>query len=376
VSRYCTGFFQWDLETSSAGASIRFLLEAVEKIGRRPILIPTTDASALLVAHHADALKEAYDFPAQRPGIALALSNKASMFHLARQCGIPTPETFFPQCRADLLPLLENAALPVMLKALDYGVLRRTFSGDGKQIATSRDEVLLKYDQMQNPEQPNLVIQEYIPGGEDTIWMFNGYFNCESECLFGMTGQKIRQSPVYTGSTCLGVCSRNDDVRALTLRFMKSIGYRGILDIGYRYDARDGQYKVLDVNPRIGSTFRLFAGDGDMDVARALYLDLTGQTIQSSSPRYGRKWMVEDCDLVSSIRYYRDGKLTVKDWLMSFRGVQETAFLSLRDPLPAITAFVSDAQEFAMRIFRRNGRASAGCASQPARGLLSRRLGK
>ena len=113
-----------------------------------------------------------------------------------------------------------------------------------------------------------------------------------------------------------------------------------------------------------------------MDVARALYLDVTGQTIQPSSPRYGRKWMVEDCDLVSSIRYYRNGELTVKDWLRSFRGVQETAFLSLRDPLPAIAAFVSDAQQFATRIFSRNGRASAGFASHPGHGSLSRKLGK
>jgi len=113
-----------------------------------------------------------------------------------------------------------------------------------------------------------------------------------------------------------------------------------------------------------------------MDVARALYLDITGQTSQSSSPQYGRKWMVEDCDLASSIRYFRDGQLTVKDWLMSFRGVQETAFFSLRDPLPAVAVFVSDAQQFATRMFRRNGRASAEYASHPGHGWLSRRLGK
>jgi D-aspartate ligase len=376
LSRYCSGYFPWDFDASSAEESVQFLLDVAGKIGRRPILMPTTDASALLVAHHAGALKEAYDFPVQPSGLARALSNKASMFHLAQECGIPTPDTFFPECRADVRKFLETAALPVMLKAIDYGVLQRTFSGDGKQIAISREEVLLKYDRMQNPGQPNLVLQEYIPGRDDTIWMFNGYFNRDSECLFGMTGQKIRQSPAYTGSTCLGVCRRNDEVLALTLRFMKAIGYTGILDIGYRYDARDGQYKVLDVNPRIGSTFRLFAGDGDMDVARALYLDVTGQTIQPSSPRYGRKWIVEDCDLASSIRYFRDGQLTVKDWLMSFRGVQETAFLSLRDPIPAVAVFVSDAQQFATRMFRRNGRASAERGSHPGHGLLGRRLGK
>ena len=355
LSRYCRGYFPWDFETSTAAESVRFLLDAAAKIGRRPILMPTTDSSALLVAHHADALKEAYDFPCQPPGLAFALSNKASMFHLARQCGVPTPDTFLPQSRADVDAFLETAGLPVMLKALDYDLLQHTFSGEGKQIAGSRDEVLLKYDQMQNPGKPNLVLQEYIPGGDDTIWMFNGYFNRDSACLFGMTGQKIRQSPVYIGSTCLGICVRNDEVRNSTLRFMKALNYRGILDIGYRYDERDGQYKLLDVNPRIGSTFRLFAGDDNMDVARALYLDLTGQTIPRVAPRYGRKWMVEDTDLVSSIRYYRDGDLTARDWLKSFRGVEETAFLSVRDPLPAAAVLLSDTQELVARISRAIG---------------------
>jgi predicted ATP-grasp superfamily ATP-dependent carboligase len=133
---------------------------------------------------------------------------------------------------------------------------------------------------------------------------------------------------------------------------------------------------VLDVNPRIGSSFRLFVGDGDMDVARALYRDLTGQPAGPAVPRYGRKWMVEDCDLVSSIRYYRDGQLTVKDWLRSFRGVQETAFFSLRDPLPGIITLASDGQQFAARIFHRNGSASAGHASHPGHSLLSHKLGK
>jgi D-aspartate ligase len=63
LSRYCSGYLQWNFETSPAAESVRFLLEGAGKIGRRPILMPTTDASALLVAHHADALKEAYDFP-------------------------------------------------------------------------------------------------------------------------------------------------------------------------------------------------------------------------------------------------------------------------------------------------------------------------
>jgi D-aspartate ligase len=351
-SRHCRGRIRKDLERSSAGDSAGFLLDRARKIGRRPILIPTTDETALFVADNANALKECFLFPDQSPETAHALASKQSMFRLARALGIPTPETFFPRSRLDAIELLEAVPCPLVLKAIDCARQRR-LAVQTKAIASDRHEFLELYDRMQDPQEPNLIIQEYIPGGDDSIWMFNGYFNRDSKCLFGMTGKKIRQNPVYTGSSCLAICLHNDLVERLTLHFMESVGYRGILDIGYRYDARDGTYKVLDVNPRIGSTFRLFVGDNGMDVARALYLDLTGQTVPVSQHCEGRKWIVEDWDLVSSLRYYFDGKLAPGEWIRSFRGVQETSFLSLGDPLPILPVLLQDVYELAKRSVKR-----------------------
>jgi predicted ATP-grasp superfamily ATP-dependent carboligase len=121
---------------------------------------------------------------------------------------------------------------------------------------------------------------------------------------------------------------------------MKAIRYHGILDIGYRLDPRDGQYKVLDINPRIGQAFRLFVADNDHDVARALYLDLTGQPQPPVVRREGRRWLIEDFDLISSYHYYREGLLEPASWIRSFRGVEETAWFSWRDPFP-MSAMVS-----------------------------------
>jgi predicted ATP-grasp superfamily ATP-dependent carboligase len=126
---------------------------------------------------------------------------------------------------------------------------------------------------------------------------------------------------------------------------MAAIGYRGILDIGYRYDRRDGQYKVLDVNPRIGCTFRLFAATNGMDVARALYLNLTGQPVASSQAAEGRKWIVEDFDLFSALRCWHDHTLTLKDWVSSLRGVEEAACFALDDPLPFLAMSAADCCE-------------------------------
>jgi predicted ATP-grasp superfamily ATP-dependent carboligase len=372
LSRFCKGRFEWNLEAAPASESVAFLLHLANRVGGKAILIPTTDSAALFVADHAQQLRASYLFQDQKPETAHALANKASMFHVARRYGIPAPETFFPQSEAGLLAFLETAAMPVVLKCLDAGrPLRR--SAPAVQIAHSRAEAQDMYSRMQDPEVPNLVLQEYIPGGDDTIWMFNGYFNRDSQCLFGGTGKKLRQCPVYTGATCLGVCLENGVVVNTTLRFMKDIGYTGILDLGYRFDARDGQYKLLDVNPRIGSTFRLFVGEDGMDVARALYLDLTGQPVPASSPRYGRKWIVEDDDLLSGIRYYRDGKLKVADWLKSFHGVEETSFLSLTDPLPAAGMAISDLRRLGAKIFRR-GRRPGKAPARTGRGSLRSRV--
>src|SRR2546425_11829555 len=75
-------------------------------------------------------------------------------------------------------------------------------------------------------EHPNLMLQEYIPGGEDSVWMFNGYFNEHSECLFGITGKKLRQFPAYTGMTSLGVCLKNEAVEKNAKELMQAVGYR------------------------------------------------------------------------------------------------------------------------------------------------------
>ncbi len=334
-SRFCKGRFLWDIEHRPEKDSLEFLLEARQKIGRDCILIPTTDRGARFVADHDAILRDGFIFPRQPAELVRSLSSKQQMFYLARRHGIPTPEASFPKSRSEVLEFLERAQFPIMLKGID---VQKLWDRTGKKmfIVHSRQELLEKYDAAEDPRDPNLMLQEYIPGGDDTIWMFNGYFDEHSECRVAYTGKKIRQCPVHTGSTSLGICLRNDRVEEVTRRFMKAVGYRGILDIGYRYDARDGSYKVLDVNPRIGATFRLFVGDNEMDVARALYLDLTGQPFIHSPAREGRRWIVEDLDLVSSWRYMRNHELTFRAWLSSLRGIDEAAYLAVDDFLPVL----------------------------------------
>ncbi|MBA3383443.1 MAG: carboxylate--amine ligase [Actinobacteria bacterium] len=332
-SRYARKRIFWNRDERPEDDPLAMLEALAARIGRKAVLLATDDVSSVFLSENARLLAEWFVFPEQPEGVANTLYDKKQMYLLCKRLHVPTPETAFPESDSDVERFLSDAVFPVVVKGIDSWKLQAR-TGVRMVIVESADELRAAYGRLADPEDPNLMLQEYIPGGAESVWMFNGYFDALSRCLFAVTGRKLRQFPPYTGMTSLGICLRNDEVEASTVQLMHQVGYRGVLDIGWRYDARDGRYKLLDVNPRLGASFRLFVGSDGLDVVRAAYLDLTGQTVPSSRPREGRRWLVENLDLVSSRRYFRDGALTVGDWARAFRGVDEAAWFAADDPLP------------------------------------------
>jgi len=365
LSKYCREVFALDLDRMPPDESVDCLMNIGRRIGGRPLLMPTNDESALFVAQNASRLRAGFLFPHNPPELVWSLYNKKTMHFLAKRLSIPTPETVFPESRRDVLAFCERAHFPVMLKASD-NISTSRHAGKKMVIARSKEELIGQYEAMEDGSNPSLMIQEYIPGKDDSVWMFNGYFDENSECLFGITGRKIHQTPVYTGMTALGICLPNPAVEAATKTLMKEVGYKGILDIGYRYDARDGLYKLLDINPRLGATFRLFVADNGMDVVRAEYLHFTGKPVVAGNLCSGRKWLLEDADFRSCIRYYRDGVLTLPDWLAGYRGIHECAWFASDDIRP----FLRMCSSFSMKPFRKIYRKAKALFQPASKGVV------
>jgi predicted ATP-grasp superfamily ATP-dependent carboligase len=348
-SKYCRGVFELSIEEASQEVAVESLQRIAKTVGGRPLLIPTEDASCVFVEDNSDALRESYRFPKRPDGLAQGLSSKREMYNLCKRFDVPTPEAMFPESREDVARFARTAVFPLMVKPVDNREVQ-DLPGAGKAVVSTGPELLDLFDRFGSGQaRPNLVLQEYIPGGAESVWMFNGYFNADSACLVGITGKKLRQYPPYVGQTSLGVCEPNRVVDETTRRFMRAIGYTGILDIGYRYDARDGKYKLLDVNPRLGAAFRLFVADNGLDVARALYLDMTGQPVREGGAVRGRKWFVENYDLVASLKYRRDGLLSIREWSSSFHGVRESAWFAADDLRPFGAMSIASAKYLAGR---------------------------
>jgi D-aspartate ligase len=333
-SRFLQRVFVWDFSSAAADDSVKFLLELAHTIGKRPILIPTSDVTAGFVAGNAGALADEYLLATPSPEVVHQFSCKKRTHDLCQKLGVPTAVTALVQSKEEALDFARTWNFPLIVKGRDGAFRHRKNETARVAIVDGEQELLDILDLNLMTNTPGLIFQEYIAGGDAAVWMFNGYFNEQSECLFGATGRKLRQFPAHRGSTSLGICEKNETVEAQTARLMEAVRYRGPLDMGYRFDARDGQYKLLDVNPRIGSTFRLFAAENGLDVSRVLYLHLTQQPIPPSPVCEGRKWIVENNDLVSSLRAMRKRELTAGAWLRSLEGVQEGAWLAWDDLAP------------------------------------------
>ncbi|MEW5798538.1 MAG: ATP-grasp domain-containing protein [Bacteroidota bacterium] len=332
-SRYCSHRFVWDLEQRTTEESLNFLRSVVYRTGPFPILIPTSDETMMFVANHAQTLKQWFQFTEQPAELILSLYDKKEMFALAKNYNIPVPRTVFPTSLDDVTEFARNAVYPLLVKGIDGKELEKK-TGKKMVIVRNTDDLIEQYLLMEDPDHPNVMIQEYIPGGDDDTWIFNGYFNTRSVPLVSFTGKKLRQNPIYTGMTSLGISEYNESVIELAVRFMQSVGYKGIVDIDFRYDARDDTYKILDVNPRVGATFRMFVGRNGMDVVRAMYLDMTRQQVYPTVQQENRKWVVEDKDLLSSYRYFKDGALSLMEWVKSINGIDEAGYFSFNDPKP------------------------------------------
>jgi predicted ATP-grasp superfamily ATP-dependent carboligase len=368
-SKYCRGKFVWDATEASPDEALHFLAKVARKIGRRSILIPNSDAQAMFVADYAERLADHFIFPQPSADVVHSLCSKKEMYHLARKFGVSTPETAFPQSRDDVLNYLRSAQFPILLKPI-FSQVNGNFVKP-IVLAHSEQELLEIYDATEDPLRPNLMLQEFIPGGDDMTWTFNGYFDNNSECRIAFSGKKLRNFPPRFGIASLAICLRNDEVEETTIRFMKAIRYKGGLDLGYRYDPRDRRYKVNDINPRVGAMLRVFVGHNGMDVVRALYLDMTGQPIAPTVASDGRKWIVEDYDLRSSFSYYRSGQLSIADWMRSLHGIKETAYFAHDDLRPFGAMLMRNAKLAFRRLTRSRSKRPAMAVSQPSVGCRS-----
>jgi D-aspartate ligase len=331
-SRYLHGRCFWQPSPDDADRVRAGLLRLSERIGQPAVLVPTDDAGAIFLAEQGDDLRQRFLFPDPPRDLPRRAAGKYSLHELCREFGVPCPQVAVPDSPEAARQFAADAGFPLIAKlttpwANSRGKLRST------SIVTDRKQ-LEDTCRACAAAGAGLMLQEFIPGGPGHDWFFHGYCDGSSTCRPAFTGVKERSYPAHAGLTSLGRSTANSRLREEVTGLLVRLGYRGILDLDLRWDARDDRYKLLDFNPRIGAQFRLFRDAAGTDVVTACYLDLTGQAVPVSEQVTGRGFMVENYDPISAFSYWRGGELGLRSWLASLRTVDEAAWFARDDLRP------------------------------------------
>jgi predicted ATP-grasp superfamily ATP-dependent carboligase len=335
-SRYLAGRFFWQPHPDDPQRTVSGLLDLASRIGRRAVLYATDDAGAIFLAEHGDALREAFAFPRPPADLPRRLAGKYSLFQLCRDLGVPTPRAMLAWSPGEAAGFAGQAGFPLIAKLTTPWRAAPAAAGPPLRSTTiiRTPEELRDVCARAQAADAGLMLQEYIPPAPGQDWFFHGYADQSGHCGPAFTGVKDRSYPAYAGLTSLGRAVPNSRLREQVTAMTAAIGFRGLADLDLRFDPRDAQYKLLDFNPRLGAQFRLFTTGTGLDVARAAYLDLTGQPAAAGEMTRGRRFLVENYDPLGALGYWRRGELGLGSWVKSLRGVDEVAWLARDDLRP------------------------------------------
>jgi predicted ATP-grasp superfamily ATP-dependent carboligase len=300
VPRYCAGTFVWPVTAYEEPGHLAGRLRAVgQRLGRRTVVVPVDDEAAVLVAEHAE---ELFIFPRIDPGLPRRLASKQRLYEFCRQHDVPAPASICPASAHELAEFAAAAAFPVVVKNAEPWVRRRAPAVPHTTVMRTARE-LLAAAPFGNGRPPGVIVQEYIPRDQAQDWIVHLYRATNSDCSHTFTGVKIRSWPLHNGATACAYTMANPELAQIAERFCQEIGFRGIADLDWRLDLRDGKYKLVDFNPRVGNQFRLFETEQGIDVVRALHLDLTGRAVPAGPVRSGRRIVVEHVDALARLAY-------------------------------------------------------------------------
>ncbi|MFH8789655.1 hypothetical protein [Streptomyces roseoverticillatus] len=309
VSRYLRGGFVWRTTgTEQPAELVDGLLRIGREIGRPAVLIPTDEEAAVLVAEHSAELSGSFLFPRVERELPRRLASKQGLHELCVEHGVPSPEALFPASYEEIEEFAERARFPLVAKNREAFERRRKPAVHGTTRIHGPRE-LLRLAQGWGPA-PGVILQEYLPREQAEDWIVHAYFDAESTPLAMFTGVKVRSWPPHAGMTANAYVVDNPELADMTAQFIKQIGFSGIVDLDWRFDRRDGRYKLLDFNPRMGAQFRLFESETGVDVVRAQHLDLTGRRVPEGEQPAGRRFVVENIDLPALAAYRRSGYTT------------------------------------------------------------------
>lgn len=336
-SRHVRGKGRWF--QGNAQAMEAWLLALASTQQAKPVLIPTNDVSIEFILERAAVLQQGFRFPPAYQGMASHLLDKTAFHALCQTHGVATPGVWSAESRAVLAGLGSEIPFPCILKPALIHKARRFLNG--KKVLLARNRAEFEHHVARMPDDVGgWLVQEIIPGPESAITLFGGYVSTNGKACQTFTGRKLRQHPAGFGSASLVTSQPCGETMALTLDFLHRLDFRGVCGAEFKRDPRDGQLKIIEINPRPTLWFQL-AHDAGKRIVEAAVRDLRGEGLPAEQVQDAAvRWRYALKDAASIAFYGRNAKRFIfpQPDISSAATARKRSWpvYSADDPMPAI----------------------------------------
>ena len=269
--------------------------------GKTLVLVSCGDNYTGLMARNRAALEPFYKFACPTPELVAELDTKEFFYKACERHGLSYPRTF--GCTCDNYKTVQLPFdFPCIIKASNSVAYWNCHFPHKKKVfvAYSKEEFdAITAAIYSSSYQDNLVLQEYIPGDDNCMRVLNCYSGLDHKVKLMALGRPLleEQTPEGIGNYAAIINTRDDELLEKMRAFLEDVGWEGFSNFDMKYDARDGQYKLFEMNPRQGRS--------------SFFVTASGYNLA--------KWLVED------VVEHKEQGLTIADahhlWMIAPAGI-------------------------------------------------------
>ncbi len=247
-SKYATKRVIYPSSRTKPDVFVEFLINELKQ-DPYDILFPMEEDTLLLIAKNKDRFSRlTYLLIPDCEKIEFA-RNKKNIIQKAQELDIPCPKTWFIGHIGEVERIAKTIQYPVVIKP------QISFGSYGIKRAINEEELISKYKEA-HKAYPLPLIQESIPQ-EGEAFGVSALFNKDSELRAVFVHKRLREYPVTGGPSTLRESVKNPKIQELGLRLLKALSWVGVAMVEFKVDPRDGEPKLMEVNPRFWGSLQL-----------------------------------------------------------------------------------------------------------------------
>ena len=290
---------------------VRTLIDFAKQQTKPLVLVSCADGYTILLARHREELAPYYHFACPDLQTVLDLDIKDNFYRACAAHGLSYPKTATctaQNYRSVTLPF----AFPCIIKASNSAAYWNCSFPHKKKVFLAQNKE--EFDQITaaiygSSYQDELILQEYIPGDDNCMRVLNAYCGLDRKVHLMALGRPLleEQTPEGIGNYAAILSVHDGELLARMRAFLEDVGWVGFANFDMKYDARTGEYKLFEMNPRQGRSSYFVTASG-YNLAKWLVEDVlehkdTGYTEANTQSL----WMIAPYGVIR--KYLKDPEL-------------------------------------------------------------------